>query len=90
MSQCSATTTPMPANAASVRGGMARSSRHNGGQASSTTTTISMRHHTSSSAGRLISLPRIAVKPHSSTQKWICSSALRSGDMGIGWSDAAP
>ena len=40
-----------------------------------------MRHHTSGSAGSVISLPRIAVKPHSSTQKWICSCALLVGLM---------
>src|SRR5258708_30713467 len=36
-----------------------------------------MRQRTRSSAGSVISLPRIAVKPHSSTQKCICSCALR-------------
>ncbi len=43
--------------------------RHTGSQAAIATTTISMRHQTSGSAGRLISLPKMAVKPHSTTQK---------------------
>ena len=40
-------------------------------------TTISIRHHTSGSAGSVISLPRIAVKPQRKTQAWICQCAVR-------------
>ena len=34
-----------------------------------------MRHHTSGNAGSVMSLPRMAVKPHSTTQKCSCSQA---------------
>src|SRR5690606_41792607 len=44
----------------------------------------SIRHHTSGSAGSEISLPRMAVKPHSSTHRWICSPARRTSFVGIG------
>ena len=42
-----------------------------------------MRHHTSGSAGSVITLPMMAVKPHSRTQKWIWRWALRAGVMGM-------
>ena len=72
MSQCSATSTPMPEYAPSNRIGIARTPRHTRGSSASAATTINLRHQTIGRAGSEINLPRIAVKPHSSTQKWIC------------------
>src|SRR3954447_13630922 len=66
-----------------VLAGIARSPRHTLGNIASVATTSSIRHHTKGSAGRVIILPRIAVKPHSSTQKWICNWALAVGDRGM-------
>src|SRR6185503_12356988 len=40
-----------------------------------------MRHHTSEIADKVISRPRMAVKPHSTTQKWICHCARAWGVM---------
>ena len=49
-----------------------------------------MRHHTRASAPSVIILPRMAVKPHSSTQKWICSCALVAEDSGFtSWENGA-
>ncbi len=48
------------------------SARHTRGKQASARVTNNMRHHTSCVAGSVISLPRIAVKPHSTTQ--MCSS----------------
>ena len=59
----------MPAYASQSRAGSTRSERSTLGTSASAATTINMRHQTSGSAGSEISLPRIAVKPHSSTQK---------------------
>src|SRR5512134_2698237 len=59
-----------------MRGGSARSERQKRGISASAASTISMRHQTSGSAGNVMSLPRIAVNPQSSTQKWIWSCAL--------------
>src|SRR5690606_13833891 len=69
----------MPAYAAASRAGSAKSARHTRGTSASAPTTIVMRHRTSGSAARLISLPRIAVKPQSTTQTWICSLAFATG-----------
>ncbi len=63
---------------------IARMPRHTRGTSASAATTSNMRHQTSGRAGSVISLPRIAVKPHSSTQKWICRCALRATGMGMG------
>ena len=59
----------MPLYASIRRGDIARRPRQTLGTKASAATTSNMRHHTSGNAGRVISLPRIAVKPHSSTQK---------------------
>jgi dihydropyrimidine dehydrogenase (NAD+) subunit PreA len=48
---------------------IASSARQTRATSASAATTMTIRHHTSGSAGKLISLPRIAVNPHSSTQK---------------------
>src|SRR5262245_21402316 len=40
-----------------------------------------MRHHTSGSAASVISFPRMAVKPHSTTQTWIWNQAREWADM---------
>src|SRR5690606_26558283 len=69
----------MPQYAAMSRSESALSARQTRGTSASVTVTISMRHQTSGAAPRLISLPRIAVNPHSRTQKWICSRAVVSG-----------
>src|SRR5687768_14857613 len=73
----------MPAYDSISRSGIARSPRHTRGTSASTATTISIRHHTSGSAGSEISLPKMAVKPHSSTQKWICRKALLRSVIGM-------
>src|SRR5690606_2414046 len=73
----------MPQYASTSRAGIARSPRQTRGSSASATTTISMRHHTSGSADRLISLPRMGVKPHSSTHRWICSWAFAVGVIGM-------
>jgi len=59
----------MPAYAPISRHDIARNWRRTRGTISSAPVTSSMRHHTSGSACKVISLPRIAVKPHSNTQK---------------------
>jgi len=56
---------------------ISRSPRQKAFTSSSDPHTTSMRHHTSGSAASEINLPRIAVNPHKSTQKWICRSARR-------------
>src|SRR6476659_72754 len=61
---------------------IARHARLTRGTRARTATTMSIRHQTSGSAGSEISLPRMAVKPHSRTQKWIWSWALVVGFMG--------
>ena len=65
-------------------GGMRRSPRHTLGTSISAAVTRHMRHHTSGSAGSVIIFPRMAVKPHSSTQKWICNWARAVGETGMG------
>src|SRR5690606_27821888 len=57
--------------------------RQTRGSSASAATTISIRHHTSGSAGRVMSFPRIAVKPHSSTHRWICQRARVVSDLGM-------
>ena len=61
---------------------MPRSARHTRGKQASAAVTNNMRHHTSCSAGSVMSLPRMAVMPHSTTQMWISMSARRWGFMG--------
>ncbi len=61
--------TPMPAKIATARPSNARSAFQNGGRTATAATTMSIRHQTRSNAGRLINRPKIAVKPHSTTQK---------------------
>ena len=58
--------------------------RQNRGRQASAATTNNMRHHTSCSAGSEMSLPRMAVMPHSTTQMWISMSARRWGFMRTG------
>ena len=77
-SQCTAMTQLMAAKRAMLRAPSVRSSRQTLGTMASETATMPTRQITSAIAGSAISLPRIAVKPHSSTQAWICHSALRS------------
>ena len=55
------------------------------GSSASAATTSSMRHQTSGSAGSEIISPRIAVNPHSTTQKWIWSWALAAGESELTW-----
>jgi hypothetical protein len=59
--------------------GSVRSERNTLGTSMSTPTTTAKRHQTSGSAGSEMSLPKMAVNPQSSTQKWICSVALVAG-----------
>ena len=58
---------------------MAFRERQTLGRQDSAATTNNMRHHTSCSAGYVMSLPRMAVMPHSTTQMWISMSARRWG-----------
>src|SRR6478672_5719350 len=67
----------MPAYDQNNRRDIARSPRQTWGTSASAPTTINMRHHTSGNAESVSSLPRMAVKPQSSTQAWICRKALR-------------
>src|SRR6476469_1852764 len=73
----------MPAYDQNNRRDIARSPRQTWGTSASAPTTINMRHHTSGNAESVISLPRMAVKPHSRTQAWICRKALRVSVSGI-------
>jgi len=75
-SQCTPMTPLMAAKSAVLRTPRARTSRQTRGTRASAAATIPTRQITSAIAGRAISLPRIAVKPQSSTQAWICHSAL--------------
>src|SRR5207342_2189100 len=65
----------MPAYLPTSAFGIARNPRHTRGISASAATTNTMRHHTSGNAGREIIFPRIAVKPHRNTHRWICSQA---------------
>ena len=56
--------------------GMLRKARHTPGSRAMAATTRIILHQTRGRADRLIALPRMAVKPHSNTHKWICQSAL--------------
>jgi hypothetical protein len=51
------------------RGGIRDKPVQNFGTTSRAALTSSMRHHTSDIVASVMSLPRIAVKPHSTTQK---------------------
>src|SRR6478672_1917662 len=73
----------MPAYDQNNRRDIARSPRQTWGASASAPTTINMRHHTSGNAESVISLPRMAVKPHNRTQAWICRKALRVSVSGI-------
>ena len=69
----------MPAYDSISLPGIARSPRHTRGSSANAAITINIRHHTSGSAGSEMALPKMAVKPHNSTQTWICRKArLRS------------
>jgi hypothetical protein len=67
----------MPAYDQRSRAGNARSPRQTRRTQASAPYTSSLRQTTSGNAGSVMSFPRMAVKPHSSTQKWICRNALR-------------
>ena len=56
---------------------MAFRPRHTRGQSAKQPMTISMRQMTSAMAGSVMILPRMAVKPHSSTQACNCHKARR-------------
>src|SRR5688572_2375744 len=62
---------------------MARRPRHTRGTSSNAEATSNIRHHTSASAVSVMSLPRMAVKPHSSTHRCICHWAVRCAEAGI-------